>query len=89
MVNFPNRIPDCYSHSSALLDVFLSSDVSICSTVAFDPSGNSDHVVVLVSIDFRLNSKQDDPFHCKAYDYSPVDCDGLRDHLRCSTEGYL
>ena len=43
--------------------------------------GNSDHVVVSVSIDFRRNSKQDTPFHCVAYKYSPADLDGLCDHL--------
>ena len=53
MVNFPTRIPDCDSHSTALLDSFLSSDASICSTMAFPPLGNSDHVVVSVSIDFQ------------------------------------
>ena len=42
MVNFPTRIPDCDSHSPALLDLFLSSDASICSTMAFPPLGNSD-----------------------------------------------
>ena len=52
MVNFPTRIPDCDSHSPALLDLFLSSDASICSTMAFLPLGNSDQAVVLVSIDF-------------------------------------
>ena len=52
MVNFPTRIPDCDSHSPALLDLFLSSDASICSTMAFPPLGNSDHVVASVSIDF-------------------------------------
>ena len=52
MVNFPTRIPDCDSHSPALLDLFISSDASICSTMAFLPLGNSDHVVVSVSIDF-------------------------------------
>ena len=45
MVNFPTRIPDCDSHSPALLDFFLSSDASICSAMAFPPLGNSDHVV--------------------------------------------
>ena len=35
MVNFPNRIPDCDSHSLAPLGLFLSSDTSICSTMAF------------------------------------------------------
>ena len=68
--NFPTRIPDCDSHSSALLDLFLSSGASICSTMAFSPLGNSDHIVVSVSIDFPINSKQDTPFHRVAYDYS-------------------
>ena len=70
MVNFPTRIPDCDFHSPALLDLFLSSDASICSTVAFPPLGNSDHVVVSVSIDFPTNSQRDAPFHRIAYDYS-------------------
>ena len=51
MVNFPTQIPDFDSHSPALLDVFISSDARICSTMAFPPLGNSDHVVS-VSIDF-------------------------------------
>ena len=82
IVNFPTRIPDFDSHSPALLDLFLSSDASICSTMAFPPLVNSDHVVVSVSIDFPINSKQDTPFHGVAYDYSRADWDGLRDHLR-------
>ena len=41
IVNFPTRIPDCWSHSPALLDLFISCDASICSTMAFPPSGNS------------------------------------------------
>ena len=82
IVNFPTQIPDCDSHSPALLDLFHSSDASICSTMAFPPLGNSDHVVVSVSIDFPINSKQDSPFHHVAYDYSRADWDGLRDHLR-------
>ena len=43
MANFPTRIPDCESHSTALLDLFISSDASIRSTMAFSPLGNSDH----------------------------------------------
>ena len=82
IVNFPTWIPDCDSHSPALLDFFLSSDTSICSTMAFPPLGNSDHVVVSVSIDFPINSKQDTLFHRIAYDYSCADWDRLRDHLR-------
>ena len=46
MVNFPTSTPDCDSHSPALLDLFLTSDAIICSTMAFPPLGNSDHVVV-------------------------------------------
>ena len=55
MVDFPTRIPDCDSHSPALLDLFISSEVIICSTMAFPPLGNSDHVVVSVSIHFPTN----------------------------------
>ena len=82
MVNFPTRIPDCDSHNPALWDLFLTSDASICSTMAFPPLGNSDHDVVSVSIDFPTNSQRDAPFHRIAYDYFCADWDGLRDHLR-------
>ena len=81
MVNIPTRIPDCDSHSPAPLNLFFSSDASICSTMAFPPLGNSDHVVVSVSIKFASNSQRDVPFHCIAYDYSCVDWGGIRDHL--------
>ena len=82
MVNFPTWIPDCDSHSPALLDLFLLSDASICSTMAFPPLRNSDHGVVSVSIDFSSNSQRDALFHCIAYDYSRADWDSLHDHLR-------
>ena len=52
MFNFPIWIPDCDSHNPTLLDLFISSDSSICSTMDFPPLGNSDHAVVSVSIDF-------------------------------------
>ena len=57
MVNSPTRIPDCDSNSPALLDLFISSDSSIFSAMAFPPLGNSDHVVVSVSIDFPSYSQ--------------------------------
>ena len=84
MVNVCTRIPDCDSHSPdfhspAILDLFLSSDASICFTMAFSPLENSDHIFVSVSIDFPSNSQQDVPFYCIAYDYFQVDGD---DHLR-------
>ena len=82
MVNFPTRITDCDSHSPALLDLFIFSDASICSLMAFPTLGNSDHVVVSVSIDFPTNSQRNVPFHRIAYDYSRADWDGLSDHLR-------
>ena len=82
MVNFPTQIPDFDSHSPLLLDLFLSSNASICSTMAFPPLENSDHVVVSVSIDFPSNSQWDASFHRIAYDYSGTNWDGLCDHLR-------
>ena len=81
MVNFPTSIQDCDSHSLAFLDLFHSSDASICFTMAFPPLENFDHVVS-VSIDFPSNSQRDALFHCIAYDYSCTDWEGLHDHLR-------
>ena len=69
------------SHSSALLNLFLSSDANIFSTTAFPPLGNSYHVVISVSLDFPLNSQRNGLFHCIAYDYSRAEQDGLHDHL--------
>ena len=74
MVNFPTQIPDCDSHSPALLGLFLSSDASICSTMVFRPLGNSAHVVVSVCIGFLSNSQGDAPFHRITYDYSLAEC---------------
>ena len=45
MVNFPTQISDCDSHSPALLDLLISSDAGICSTMAFPPLGNSDYII--------------------------------------------
>ena len=50
--------------------------------MAFPLLENSDHVVVLVSIGFPANSKQDASFHRIVYDYSRADWNGLPDHLR-------
>ena len=72
-VNFPTRISDCDSHSPALLDLFISSDASICSTMAFPPLRNSDHVFVSVFTDFPSYSQRDAPSHRIAYDYFRAD----------------
>ena len=71
------------THSPALLDLFISSDACICSTMAFPTLGNSDHVVaVSVSIDFPINSKQYALLYCITYNYSCADWDSLHDCLR-------
>ena len=49
---------------------------------SFPSLGNSDHVVVSVSVDFPSNSKRDDLFHHMAYDYSCANWNVLHDHLR-------
>ena len=58
MVKCSSQIPDCDSHSPALLYLFLSSDASIISRIAFPPLGNSDHVVdsVWLFIKFKMVS---------------------------------
>ena len=40
IVNFPTQIPDYDSHSLALLDLFISSDAGICSTMTLPPLRN-------------------------------------------------
>ena len=82
MVNFPTPIPECDSHSHALLDSFISSDASIRSSMAFPPLGNSNHDAVSVSTDFPSNLLRDASFHRITYNYSRADWDGLCDHSR-------
>ena len=82
MVNFPSWMPDCGCHCPALLDLFISFDASICSTMAFPRLGNSVHVAVPVSIEFPSSSQWDAPFHRIVYDYSCADWNSLCDHLR-------
>ena len=57
MVNFHTRNPDCDPHSLILLDLFLSSNTSVCFIVPFPPLENSDQVVVSVSTEFPSNLK--------------------------------
>ena len=81
MVNFPTWIPDGDSHSPTLLDLFISSSVSICSIMVFSSLENSDHNFVSASIGFPSYLHWGAPFHCIAYDYFHADWDGLHDHL--------
>ena len=61
-----------------LLDLFLTSDASICSMMAFPPLGNSDHVSV--SIDFPIKFITGCPVSSHSLWLFP--CYDLRDHLR-------
>ena len=79
IVNFPTQVPGYDSLSPSLLDLFVYSDASICSTMFFAPLGNTDHVALSIFIDFPSDSKGDGPFHHIAYDYSCVDWNGLCD----------
>ena len=47
MVNFPTQIPGCDYHSPTVLDLFISSEANIYSTMPFLSLGNSNHVVSL------------------------------------------
>ena len=49
--------------------------------MTFRSLGNSNHVVVSLSIDFPSNSQRDTPFQRIVYDYSCSHWDGLQDHL--------
>ena len=84
IVNFPNRIPDCDSHSPVLLD-FLFFWRCICSTIV------SLHWKTLIMLSqfpltFSSNSKQYAPTGCPVLSYSLwlFSCwvHGLCDHLR-------
>ena len=55
---------------AALLDLFISCDTSICSTMASPPLGNSGHVVASVSFNFPSNSQWDAWFCHIVYAYS-------------------
>ena len=53
MVAFPTWIPHCDSHSPALLDLFLSSDASISSAMAFPRE-----ILIMFLSQFRLTFHQ-------------------------------
>ena len=68
------------TYSRALLDLFISPDASICFTMAFPTLGSSDHVVVSVSVDFKLKKGCHISWHSLWLFSYWLDC--LRDHLR-------
>ena len=76
MFNVPTRTPNCDSHRYALCIYFF------LLTLVFVLQWLSHHLVISVSLEFPVNSKQDALFHRTAYDYSCADWDGLLDHLR-------
>ena len=82
MVSFSTRISDCNSHSTALLELFISSNLRIFSIVAFPLFVHLNHVVISVPIDFSRNSKRNTLFHCRAYDYCCPDWDSLQVYMR-------
>ena len=51
--NVPTHIHDCVSQNPAHLDLFVSYDASISSTMVLPQIGSFDVLVVSVSIDFR------------------------------------
>ena len=57
MIIFPTQIPGSDCQNPAPLDLLHFYVGRICSVMAFSPLGNSDHVIVLISIDFFSNSK--------------------------------
>ena len=69
--------------------IYFFLDTSICSTMAFPLLGNSDHLVVSVSINFPSNLQRYYPFHRIAYDYSRADEEFSWSLERCSMGGYL
>ena len=80
MVTFPNWITECDSHSLVLL--FISSDASICSTIAFTPLGISDHGVFSFPLIFHQTHNRMTRFIALAYGCSRTDSHDLHDHLR-------
>ena len=80
MVNFPTQIPDCDSHSPALLSfLFLLMLVFVLQWLSLQ------NLIMLLSqfpTNIPSNSQQDVPYHGIGYDCSCSDWDGLHDYLR-------
>ena len=81
MVDCLTPIPECYSHSHAHLDLFISSDASICSAVAFPPLENSGMLWSHFPFTF-LQTQKGCPFLSHNLLLSLCWLDGLHDRLR-------
>ena len=81
-VDFITRIPDRDDHSPSLLDLFLTSNPTICQTSSSSALGKSDHVVVNIQISLNTKAAQESPFHRTLYSYDRGDWDSFRDFLR-------
>ena len=81
-VDFVTRIPDRDDHSPSLLDLFLTSNPTICQTSSSSALGKSDHVVVNIQISLNTKAAQESPFHRTLYSYDRGDWDSFRDFLR-------
>ena len=81
-LNFSIWIPDCDSHDPTFLVSFIFCDPKICSTVVLHQLGSSDHILILVFVEFPSKSKGKAPFHCTTFNYSRAEWDDLHDHLR-------
>ena len=81
-VDFITRIPDRDDHSPSLLDLFLTSNPTICQTSSSSALGKSDHVVVNIQISLNTKAAQESPFHRTLYSYDRGDWGSFRDFLR-------
>ena len=81
-VDFFTRIPDRDDHSPSLLDLFLTSNPSICETSSSGPLGKSDHVVVNMQISLSTKGAPEPPYHRTLFSYDRGDWDSFRDFLR-------
>ena len=80
-VNFVTRFPDREDQSPSLLDLFLTSNPTICQTSSSSALGKSDHVVVNIQINLSVKDAQESPFHRTLYSYDRGDWDSFRDFL--------
>ena len=81
-VDFVTRIPDRADHSPSLIDLFLTSNPTICQTSSSSALGKSDHVVVNIQINLCTKAAQESPYHRTVYSYDRGDWDSFRDFLR-------